>query len=89
MGVATGGPQAQPADYGTKRAVRQPLAVDPDREPGSQGGRSDHPGLQFYPEADWYLITYPAIGPYDGEKPLELPALSGQVSRWRPRSAGA
>ena len=47
--------------------------------PGAEGGRVNHPGLQPDPEADRYLVTDPAIGPDDGDMPLEFPALPGQV----------
>ena len=39
----------------------------------------NHPGLQLDPEADRDLVTDPAIGPDDGDMPLEFSALPGQV----------
>jgi hypothetical protein len=72
------GPQAQPADHVAKRAGTQHVAGDPGRAARPERGRHRHPRLQLPAKADRCLITYPAIGPYDGGIALNLAALPGQ-----------
>ena len=60
--MAPNGPLASLSPLGPGRAARL------------ERGRLNHPGLQPDPEANWYFITYLAIGPDDGDKPVELRA---------------